>query len=92
MRVLARCWRVWALVLASWWVPVTGALAFEPLAFSVVGPDGGATLRWVGQAEVCPQVQWDDRPLQTMSLRVAPARTAAVEGVSPRCRFSSAGV
>jgi Calcineurin-like phosphoesterase len=87
MRVLARCWRVWALVLASWWVPVTGALAFEPLAFSVVGPDGGATLRWVGQAEACPQVQWDDRPLQTMSLRVAPARTAAVEGVSRAVDF-----
>lgn len=86
MRELARSWRAWALILAFAWMPI-GAWAFEPLAFSVVGSQGHATLRWVGQAEACPQVQWDDRPLQTLPLRVAPATAAAVKGVSRAVDF-----
>lgn len=84
---MARDWRAWVLALASCWMPVTSALAFEPLAFSVVGPGGHALVRWVGQASACPPVQWDDGPAQLMPLRVDAQVTAAVPGVSRAVDF-----
>lgn len=87
MTAMARLWRAWVLILASWWVPFLSAWAFEPLAFSVVGPNGQALLRWVGQAAACPNVQWDGQAELPMLLRVDAQVSPAEKGISRAVDF-----
>jgi len=79
---MARRWRAWALGLASFGMLATSASAFEPLAFSVVGSGGQVVLRWIGAASACPNVQWDEQPMQAMRLRSGEQILPAVPSVS----------
>ena len=56
------------------------AVAFEPLAFTVVGPQGRSHVRVVTPATQCPQIQWNDGPSQTMAVRAAPGQIPARSG------------
>jgi hypothetical protein len=56
------------------------ATAFEPLAYTVLGPQGRATVRLVTDAAHCPSIHWQGAATQTMDLRVAAARIPARSG------------
>lgn len=56
------------------------AVAFEPLAYTVVGPQGRSVVRVVTPAAICPQIHWQGASSKTMDLRVEAARIPARSG------------
>ncbi len=63
------------LAISSW-----GAFAFEPIAYTVMGPQGAGVLRWLTSATSCPEVSWDSRAPVRMDMRAGPHDVAVRTG------------